>query len=342
MAVFLMSMLALPPLAHATEAVGKALKITFGARGDASTVDRVIVENLSKRERAELAGTDTLLLAVDAQSGIEGITQPHVHDVDVQISNATLTVTTTAAEALVTVHSVSGAIVGQSRTAVCGGRATLALPQLARGIYIVSVQAGSQRRSVKWLCTGSAAAFDAGGSHGTAFVAAAPMRDLARVEAIGAARLVGLRYEAGDVLRFTAKSGTMTTIMNLSPQSSTPVYFDFFRCEDADGNTYAIVRAGDMMWMAEDLKATRVSGAKVVKSLGDRGSDGSDVSAKIYTGGDGVYYSREAAVRAMPEGWSLPSLGDRLYCEEDHRLLPVGWQGFEEPRPGVGYPARRG
>lgn len=313
MAVFLMSMLALPPLAHATEAVGKALKITFGARGDASTVDRVIVENLSKRERAELAGTDTLLLAVDAQSGIEGITQPHVPDVDVQISNATLTVTTTAAEALVTVHSVSGAIVGQSRTAVCGGRATLALPQLARGIYIVSVQAGSQRRSVKWLCTGSAAAFDAGGSHGTAFVAVAPIRDLARVEAIGAARLVGLRYEAGDVLRFTAKSGTMTTIMNLSPQSSTPVYFDFFRCEDADGNTYAIVRAGDMMWMAEDLKATRVSGAKVVKSLGDWGSDGSDVSAKIYTGGDGVYYSREAAVRAMPEGWSLPSLGEIDY-----------------------------
>lgn len=317
MAVFLMSTLALPPLAHAAEQTGKTLKITFGARGDASTIDRVIVENLSKHVRVSLAGADTLLLAPDAQSGIEDATLTRVPNVGVQIFNGTLTVTSLAADALVTVHSVAGAVVSRSRIEVIGGQAIFALPQLARGIYIVNVQAGGQRRSVKWLCTGQTAALHAdcnGGSHRSSTpVAAAPMRTQAAAAAASEGRLVGLRYEEGDVLRFTAASGKMTTIMNLTPRSSHPVYFDFFRCEDADGNTYAIVRAGDMMWMAEDLKATSVAGVKVVKSLSDWGTNASDASAKIYIGGDGVYYSREAAIKAMPEGWSLPSLGEIDY-----------------------------
>ena len=310
MAVFLMSTLALPPLAQAAQQAGKTLKITFSARGEATTIDRVIVENLSKHVRVDLAGTDTLLLAADAQSGIEGITQTRVPDVGVQIANGSLTVTSQASDAMVTVHSVSGAVVSRSRIEVSGGQAVFALPQLARGIYIVNVQAGGQRRSVKWLCTGSAAAFTAERSKQSTPIAAAPMPIQAAEAAASAGRLVGLRYEEGDVLRFTAASGKMTTIMNLSPRSSHPVHFDFFRCEDADGNTYAIVRAGGMMWMAEDLKATSVAGVKVVKSLSDWGTGTSDSSAKIYTGGEGVYYSREAAIKALPEGWSLPSLGE--------------------------------
>ena len=45
-------------------------KITFGGRGESKTVDRVLVENLSKGCSVELSGKETLLLT-SSSTGIE-------------------------------------------------------------------------------------------------------------------------------------------------------------------------------------------------------------------------------------------------------------------------------
>ena len=51
----------MPPPAWADNAE-KVLRMTFGARGEASTVERVTVENLSNGQSITLGGRDTLLL----------------------------------------------------------------------------------------------------------------------------------------------------------------------------------------------------------------------------------------------------------------------------------------
>lgn len=76
-----------------------------------------------------------------------------------------------------------------------------------------------------------------------------------------------LEYTEGDVLRFTATSGKMRTITMNTPRSSHPVYFDFYKCEDADGYNYTTVRMGDQLWMAEDLRVKQVDGATKIADV---------------------------------------------------------------------------
>ncbi len=317
----IMAILALS-LSSFADTADQSYKITFCARGDAQTVERVSVQNLSKQESVELIGTDTLLLTSDDELlGIENVSQTGASELHLQLANGKLSVNASSAhDAAVAIHTLSGSLAYRSCIPLTAGLAQLTLPPLGRGTYVVSVTAGGQHKSIKWLCGNSgrlvlgnsmscaALPLEASGMTLTKFSVSESLAGVA-----SDSRLIALRYKEGDVLRFTGTSGKMTTIMTLSPRSSHPVYFDFFKCEDADGNNYAIVNAGGLMWMAEDLKATNVSGVKNVQSLDQWGTDTNDKSARIYTGGDGVYYSREAALKALPEGWSLPTLGEIDY-----------------------------
>ncbi len=67
LALCLAAMLSMPLAALAEDATGKTIKITFCARGEAQSVEHVIVENLDKNESIELSGSDTLLLTSDKE-----------------------------------------------------------------------------------------------------------------------------------------------------------------------------------------------------------------------------------------------------------------------------------
>ncbi len=317
----IMIMLALAVLSFASTA-DQSYKITFSARGEAQTVERVLVQNLSIQESVELLGTDTLLLTSnDELLGIENVTPLKASELHLQLANGKLLVNgSLATDLVVTIHTLSGSQAYQSRSPVTAGLVQLTLPPLRQGAYIISVSAGGQHKSIKWIC-GNSINQTLDNNICNSFLSQETTEDVLNLpasseELTGVAsnsRLLSLRYKEGDILRFVGTSGKMTTIMTLSPRSSHPVYFDFYKCEDADGNNYAIVNAGGLMWMAEDLRATNVSGVKSVQDLEQWGNNSNDKSAKIYTGGDGVYYSREAALKALPDGWNLPTQGEIDY-----------------------------
>jgi hypothetical protein len=83
------------------------------------------------------------------------------------------------------------------------------------------------------------------------------------------------------------------------------VFFDFFKCEDADGYNYPIVRAGDMLWMMEDLRPLAMSGliktssANVWKSQDDMAAAEFVVGDRAYytINGEGRYYCLVSALR---------------------------------------------
>ena len=125
-------------------------------------------------------------------------------------------------------------------------------------------------------------------------------------------KVVKMDYAVGDMLRFDGTSGKMRMLFHLSPESSHPVYFDFFRCEDADGYNYPIVRAGDMLWMMEDLRPLRISG--VVKTDNKTIWKGIDeLGAAEFVNGDRAYYTVAGARLALPKGWEMPSI-DEIYA----------------------------
>ncbi len=321
----LAAMLSMSLTALAEDATGKTIKITFGARGEAQSVEHVLVENLDNNESIELSGSDTLLLTSDKEVllGIGDFPTGKATDLDIKLSDGSLSVCLReASDAVVTVHSLSGYLLHSRKMHLSAGDTQLTLPQLPKGIYIASVQIGRQRKSVKWQCGGIekfsiVQPRSLGGmmqqavSYDTSIVNA--LLDGTPALSAEAHGLYALRFEQGDHLRFTGTSGKMTTIMNMSPHTSHPIYFDLYKCEDADGNNYAIVRAGDMLWMAEDLRVKNVEDVKRIDNIENWGTDANDNSARLYSGGDGVYYSREAAIKAMPEGWSLPTLGEIDY-----------------------------
>ncbi len=123
---------------------------------------------------------------------------------------------------------------------------------------------------------------------------------------------VTMQFNAGDILRFDGTSDGMRTIMHLTPESSHPVTFDFFRCQDAAGYNYPIVRIGDMLWMLEDLRPLkmdeliRTDKANIWKGVGD-------YEAAEFVVGDRAYYTVQGARMAMPEGWEMPSI-DEIYA----------------------------
>lgn len=248
----------MPPPALADNAA-KVLRMTFGARGEATTVETVTVENLSNGQSVTLEGRDTLLLKQGfIPSDIHSTLSPTLGDLKIVGSQLTVS-TSRPTDVDIRVYSADGRCMWQTRQHSGSTASAISLPTLGRGVYIMKATAPGFERSIKWIHAGSLSfptpppTADATSAGSKAF---APVLRQTLSQPLDAdkPRNVELGYEVGDVLRFTGTSGQMRTITMNSPRTSHPIYFDFFRCEDANGHNYAIVRAGDMLWMAEDLR----------------------------------------------------------------------------------------
>ena len=99
---------------------------------------------------------------------------------------------------------------------------------------------------------------------------------------------------------------------------------------DIDGNTYQVVRIGDQVWMAENLRVTK-----------DR--DGNSMQSYCFDDDEsnceklGRLYTWDVALKVSPDGWHLPSnekwkaLIDHLggKSEAGKKLLEGGSSGFD-------------
>lgn len=304
-----------PPLSALADDIKKEYRVTFGARGESSTVESVTVENLTNGKWTTLEGQDTLLLTNQASDGVTSITSPGG---DLKIADGKLVIRSEQpTRADISVYATDGRLVWQTRQDVGSQPTEVALPPLSRGVYVMSAVAPDFRKSIKWMQTDVAASFS-NATIATPVIDASdsPASDVSRALALRESpdkhKRVELQYEEGDVLRFTGTSGKMRTITMNSPRSSHPVYFDFFKCEDADGYNYTIVRVGDMLWMAEDLHARNVEGAEKLSSADEWTAETSE-NAIFQIADNDVYYTKSAAMKALPDGWNLPTQGEIDY-----------------------------
>ena len=114
--------------------------------------------------------------------------------------------------------------------------------------------------------------------------------------------------------------------------------------KDIDGNHYNIVRMGDQIWMAENLRVTKNPEGKPVESFvynDDPAVFGH--LGRLYTWETAMDGSPEEAARGLaPEGWHIPSAEDWrtlfAYLEEEglagKDLLEGGATGFNAKLEG--------
>ena len=315
------------------------IDITFAARGEATTVDEVTVTNLSDPDIAPvtLSGTDILRLvdpssiptAIENIQVVEGVTKP-ILTPNPSMGDGTLIFDARESGPVhVSIYTTDGKLLESATLQVEKGRNTAFIPSQSPGIYLVNIEGKGLKSSARWICGGSKSGshIALGGAAQWANVSlpfAAPWQKSTPpaggdrggltngYHAAEGANVVRMNFHEGDILRFDGTSGQMRTLLHISPESSHDVFFDFFKCEDADGYNYPIVRAGDMLWMMEDLRPLRING--VVKTDSKTIWKGVDeLGAAEFVVGDKAYYTVPGARLALPEGWEMPSI-DEIYA----------------------------
>ena len=295
-----------------------------GENGTTPTVDGVTVVNVTTGAEKELAGNAVLRLVVkDSQN-----TARHIHSLkesaehpagklsitpEVAFADARLSFSA-AADGVATVEVIDseGNVVSGSTVNVTAGNNTAAIAPCPYGAYIVRVTDESGNvRATRWFSASKKVETAGDIAMLTTEEAADATARPKRLAAAPSATTVTMDFNRGDLLRFVARSGDMTTIMMQQPANSHTNVFSFFECKDADGYNYPIIEAGGLLWMAEDLRYVRRSGVSKVSSNSDWQEATVTKCMVINNDNTDAYYNYEGALKALPEGWRLPT-GDEV------------------------------
>lgn len=288
-----------------------------GENGSTPTVNSVLVENIATGAKLQLAGSDILRLVVKTAAPAPkrllaaGRPLPVLRSIrvtpEVALSDARLTFNASADGTVnIEVLNTEGKVVSATAVNAVAGRNIAMLGKHPYGSYTVRVtDAKGHVQATRWFSASKATE----APEGVRSLAADAALKSVNTKATAATKTMD--FNRGDLLRFTAKSGDMTTIMMQQPANSHTNVFSFFECKDADGYNYPIIEAGGLLWMAEDLRYVRRSGVSKVSSADDW--QGAVVTKCMVMNNDvtDAYYNYEGALKALPEGWRLPT-GDEV------------------------------
>ena len=302
------------------------IRLTFEGVGESKNVESVKVENLTQETTLTIDGTDILVLngeatgIEDVEGGAATLTRPLIYPNPAQTDANLVFDAPNAGKVSIKIFNTGGALVDAADVNVTAGRNAVRIPTQGYGFFIVRVDGVGIHYSQKWMSGApkSNSRIEHIGMSTRELPTVAPLAT--RATALTTTqKSINMQFKPGDVLRFTGKSGDMTTIVMRKPTLDHTVSFQFFKCQDADGYNYPIIEAGGMLWMAEDLHLVKKSGLALMASSEDWSDpDASDLRmayAKFSSDNadKGAYYTPRAAVKALPEGWRLPT-ADELFA----------------------------
>ncbi len=299
---------------------GQTLSITFSATGASDKVDSVMATNLRTNQNVILPGNDTLIL-----NFIAGI--PVISGKDPGCSvfpnpfpgRATFAVSVPESQiVLVKVHTLTGQLVAQTRAAVQPGSCRFTLSVSKPGVYLVSMTGEKFTVSCKAICAETSESFN----H---IIYSGTDQNTDKSLQLKESLVYSLDYTQGDIILYRCRGGIHTTIITDSPAFSKNYIVEFVPCIDPDGKSYAIVKIGDLTWMAENLAFLPAvnksdTGSEFLKLYYVYGYEDTIVSAAKNTVNYktlGVLYNWPAAMNTAGSG-NLTGVREQAVC-------PAGW-----------------
>jgi uncharacterized protein (TIGR02145 family) len=291
--------------------------ITFGGTGDASVVENVTVENLTRKTSLTLPGDKTLTLKM-RETGIEDINKQVVQTLLIypNPSNGTSLMRFSLpkdGDVSISLYDMAGKLHKQASLFLEQGIHTFRLPDMATGVYLLSVRSAEHASFGKWVSMSASA----GNEGEIQYSNTTPLEEVETAKTIKATEEeYEMSYSENDLLRFTGQSGNYRTIVMKRPDQDQQIDFRFLACTDGSGNHYPIVEIAGNYWMAEDFKGAKdATGANYgiatsAQEWKDKSSAQSLITGKDFGNYDaafGYFYNYAAAADALPAKWRMPS-----------------------------------
>ena len=286
--------------------------ISFTGTGASSTVDSVIVQNLTKGTSVTVPAGNVLNLS-DAATAVE---QVSISDETIRVYPASVTgksiVSFFAKQAGViqlSAFSLDGRKVAGINIDLQAGSNTFEL-SLPRGVFVIQVTGNEYAYTAKILNqTGMQ------GNPGIVYTGtekpAISNPQKTKSSILGTTTMA---YTAGDQLLYKGISGNYSTIVTDRPTGSKTTNFNFAACTDADGNNYKVVTIGTQTWMAENLKTTQYNDGIAIPLVTDN-TAWFNLSTPGY-----CWYNNDAATYKNKYGALY-----NWYTVNTGKLAPTGW-----------------
>lgn len=285
--------------------------ISFTGTGVSTTVDSVIVQNLTKGTSIKVPAGNTLNLydvvsSIDQTSNFDDAI--YIYPNPIQGIARLSFFTKQAGSTQVNVFGVDGRNLKVINTNLKDGNNTFQL-SLAPGAYIIKVN-GNGFSYVSKVISQSNSTYLPNISH----IGNEKPTNSQPYKTKNGSNVTSMIYTIGDQLLYKGISGKYSTNVTDKPTESKTTNFDFVECVDADGNNYSVVKIGTQVWMAENLNTTKYQNGEQIANILDANT------WSTFNSGAWCNFNNDLVI-----GLKYGKLYNKYAFEDSRNIAPMGW-----------------